>query len=226
MTSRTLTLAGFLMMSVANTPAYATDIQVDMHGVVVQKFLTTLGTVGVHGGDSTTVSIPYPGFCQIWDWIYLPCIKWTPCTAQYSWSVSLSNLIAHITPAGIPFTGVGNAQASASICGIGPSLSYSPAINGQLDASWQPSPQEIWLAMHSLNVEVYVEILGFKIHIAWVDVAPLLPKPLYKQKLQFAQQFTLPNPISKQITVTLQNANLALLSGLLRFTGDLNFTSP
>ena len=80
--------------------------------------------------------------------------------------------------------------------------------------------------MQTLNVEIYINILGNKIHLAWVNVAGLLPSPLYAQKLAFAQQFMLPAPISKQITVTVQNPNLTLFTGFLRFTTDLQFTSP
>jgi hypothetical protein len=206
-------------------PASASDVLLDVQQAVPQKFLTALGTVGVSGGSSTSVSIPYPGFCKLWDWIYVPCVKWTSCTAQYSWSASVSSLNVQIVPSGIPFTGNGAAQAAASICGIGPSLSYSPNINGLMSATWQAGPQEIWFAMQAFNIEIYVKILGYKIHLAWVNVASLLPNPLYKQKLAFAQQFPLPAPISKQITVTLQSPTVTLFSGFLRFTGDLTFTS-
>jgi hypothetical protein len=206
--------------------ASASDVQVDVQQAVVQKFVTTLGSVGLSGGGSTSIPIPYPSLCKVWDWIYVPCIKWTSCNASYSWSASVSGINAQITASGIPFTGNGSAQVSASICGIGPSLSYSPALNGLMTATWQPSPQEIWFAIQTLNIEIYVNILGNKIHLAWVNVASLLPNPLYAQKLAFAQQFTLPSPISKQITVTVQNPSLTLFTGFLRFNADLNFTSP
>jgi hypothetical protein len=225
MNSRRATLICLVLTCIA-TPAFASDVQIDVQQSVPQKLLTALGTVGVSGGSSTSVAIPYPGFCKVWDWIYVPCIKWTSCTAQYSWSASVSNLNVQIIPSGIPFTGNGAAQASASICGIGPSLSYSPDINGLMSATWQVGPQELWFSMQTLNIEIYVKILGFKIHLAWVNVGGLVPNPLYKQKLAFAQQFTLPAPISKQITVTLQNPTVTLFPGFLRFTGDLKFTSP
>lgn len=206
--------------------ASATDVEVDVQQAVLQKFLTTLGTVGVSGGGSTSVPIPYPSFCQAWDWIYYPCIQWTSCTAAYNWNASVSGINAHIQPTGIPFTGNGSAQVSASFCGFGPTLTYSPAINGLLTATWQSGPQAIWFAMQTLNIEIYINLLGNHIHLAWVNVASLLPNPLYAQKLAFAQQFTLPPPISKQITVSVQNPALTLFTGFLRFNADLGFTSP
>jgi len=216
----------FIVAIIISQSAHAADVQVDVQQAVVQKFVTVLGTVGVSGGGSTSIPIPYLDWCKVWDWIYVPCIKWTSCTASYSWNASISNLNAQIVPSGMPFTGNGSLHASASICGIGPSLTYSPLVNGLLNATWQSVPQEIQFSMQSLNIEIYINLLGNKIHLAWVNVASLLPNPLYAQKLAFAQQFTLPAPIAKQITVTVQNPNVTLFTGFLRFTANLNFTSP
>lgn len=214
------------VIAAMTVPVFAADVQTDIQQAVVQKLMTTIGSVGVSGNGSTNIPIPYPSFCHVWDWIYVPCIKWTSCTAQYSWNVSASAINPQIIPSGIPFTGNGMAQVSASICGVGPTITYSPAINGLMTAVWHAVPQELRFAMQTLNVEIYVNLLGNKIHLGWVNVAGFLPNPLYAQKLAFAQQFTLPPPISKQITVTVQNANVTLFTGFLRFTGDLTFTSP
>jgi hypothetical protein len=80
--------------------------------------------------------------------------------------------------------------------------------------------------MQTLNVEIYISLLGFHITLGFVDVASLLPKPLYKQPVPLSQSFNLPAPISKQISVHAQNVALNLLAGFLRLTADLNFTSP
>src|ERR1041384_16778 len=82
----------FIFATIMCRSARAADVQVDVHQAVVQNFVTVLGTVGVSGGGSTSIPIPYLGWCKVWDWIYVPCIKWTSCTAAYSWSVSISTL--------------------------------------------------------------------------------------------------------------------------------------
>ena len=214
-----------LGLALAALPAHASDVTLDVQQDVLQKFVTTVGTVGITGGASTTIQIPYPGICW-WGPFPYPCIKWASCTAGYTYGVSVSNVMTQIIPGSIPFTGNGHAQASAGICGLTIGASYSPAINGHLGASWQAGPQEIWFAMQALNVEIYVSILGFHITLGFVDVASFLPNPLYKQGVPLSQAFTLPAPISKHITVTGQNVNLALLSGFLRLTADMTFTSP
>jgi len=207
------------------SPARATDVTLDVQQDVLQKFVSTVGTVGVSGGSSTTIQIPYPSVCW-WDFIPYPCIAWTSCTVGYSWNVSLSNVMTQIVPGSIPFTGTGHAQASAGVCGLSVSASYTPAINGNLTATWQPGPQEIWFSMQGLNVEIYISILGFHITLGKVDVASFLPSPLYKQSVPLSQAFMLPAPISKHITVQAQNVTLSLLAGFLQLNADLTFSSP
>jgi len=214
-----------LGMSLAAVRACASDVTLDVQQDVLQKFVSTVGTVGVSGGASTTIQIPYPSVCW-WGPFPYPCIQWTSCTAGYSYGVSVSNVSTQIIPGSIPFTGNGHAQASAGVCGLNISASYSPAINGHLSATWQPGPQEIWFAMQSLNIEIYISILGYHITLGYVDIASYLPNPLLKQAVPLSQSFNLPAPISKQITVSAQNVNLALLSGFLQLTADLNFASP
>jgi hypothetical protein len=206
-------------------PACASDVTLDVQQDVLQKFVSTVGTVGVGGSASSTVQIPYPAVCW-WDLIPYPCIQWFPCTVGYSWNVSISNVTTQIVPGSIPFNGNGHAQASAGVCGLTIGASYSPAINGHLGAVWQAGPQEIWFSMQSLNVEIYISILGFHITLGYVDVASFLPNPLYKQAVPLSQSFTLPAPISKHITVQAQNVTLSLLAGFLRLNADLNFSSP
>lgn len=224
---KTILVAGFLtlIVALAASPGYASDVTLDVQQDVLQKFVSTVGTVGVGGSASTTVQIPYPSICW-WDLIPYPCIQWFSCTVGYSWNVSLSNIMTQIVPGAIPFTGNGHANASAGVCGITIGASYSPAINGDLSATWQAGPQEIWFSMQTLNVEIYISLLGFHITLGFVDVASLLPKPLYKQPVPLSQSFNLPPPISKQISVHAQNVALNLLAGFLRLTADLNFTSP
>jgi hypothetical protein len=207
------------------SPAAASDVTLDVQQDVLQNFLTTVGTVGLGGSAGTTVQIPYPGVCW-WGPFPYPCIQWASCNVGYSWSVSISNVGAQIVPGSIPFNGNGHAQASAGVCGLSVSASYSPAINGHLSAIWQGGPQEIWFALQSLNVEIYVSILGFHITFGYIDVSSYLPNPLYKQAVPLSQSFTLPAPISKQISAHAQNVSLALLSGFLQLTADLSFSSP
>jgi hypothetical protein len=214
-----------MAMAVAATPTYASDVTVDVQQTVLQKFVSTVGAVGVGGGSNTTVQIPYPGVCW-WGPFPYPCIQWFSCNVGYNWSASVSNVNPQIVPGSIPFTASGHAQVSAGVCGLNVGASYSPAINGHLGASWQSVPQQIWIAMQNLNIEIYVSILGFHITFGYVDIASFLPNPLFKQTVPLSQQFTIPAPINKQITVSAQNVNLALLSGFLQLTADLNFTSP
>jgi hypothetical protein len=208
----------------AARPARAADVSVEVNEAVLQKFLSTLGSVGVSGGDRTNVNYPYPDVCWAGPFPY-PCVKWGTCQASYSWSVTATNMTAHIVTGAVPFAGQGHTQASAGICGINVSASYSPGLNGSLGAAWQGADEEIRLSMQHLNVEIYVGLLGQHLTLAWVDVASKLPNPLYKQKLDIAEKFTLPAPVSKTITVTVQNPALVLLPGKLRFTADLGFTS-
>lgn len=216
-------LAALVLLSVS--PTRASDVTLDVQQDVLQKFVSTVGAVGISGGSSTTVQIPYPSVCW-WDFIPYPCIGWASCSVGYSWSVSLSNVMTQIIPGSIPFTGTGHAQASAGVCGLTVGASYTPAINGDLTASWQPSPQEIWFSMQALNVEIYISILGFHITLGYVDISSYLPNPLFKQPVPLSQGFTLPAPISKHITVQAQNVTLTLLAGFLQLTADLNFSSP
>jgi len=228
MIRRTALVVSFLVtLAVFTTasPARAQDVTLDVQQDVLQNFVATVGAVGISGGSSTTVQIPYPSVCW-WDFIPYPCVGWFSCTVGYSWSVSLSNVMTEIVPGSIPFTGTGHAQASAGVCGITIGASYTPAINGDLTATWQSGPQEIWFAFQSLNIEIYISILGYHITLGYVDVASFLPNPLYKQAVPLSQAFTLPPPISKHITVTAQNVTLSLLSGFLQLTANLNFTSP
>jgi hypothetical protein len=228
MNPRTIAIAAAMAASaaLAPAPAGAADATFDMQQAVLQKFISTVGTVGISGGSSTTIQIPYPGFCKVWDFIYVPCIKWTPCQAQYSWQVSVSNVTAAIIPGSIPFNGTAHAQASAGLCGVNLTASYTPAVNGVLGASWQATPQEIWVAMQTLNIEIYVSLLGYHLTLGQVNVAQFLPNPLFKQKVPLAQAFNLPAPVNKHITATVTSANLALLAGYMELTADLAFSSP
>jgi hypothetical protein len=223
-------MAGLLVLvaalALAAPPAPASDVTVTVQQDVLQNFISTVGTVGITGGDSTTIQIPVPGLCNVWDWIYLPCIQWTSCTAGYSWGISASNISAQIIPGSIPFSGNAHAQASAGLCGINVSASYSPAFNGDLDATWLPGPQQISFSLQTLNIEIYVSILGYHITLGFVDVAHYLPNPLVSVPVPLSQGFNLPPPISKHITVTAQNTTLALMSGFLQLTANLKFTSP
>lgn len=212
-------------VALTTSPARAADVTLDVQRDVLQKFVSTVGTIGVGGSASSTVQIPYPSICW-WDFIPYPCIAWASCTVGYSWNVSLSNVSTQIVPGSIPFTGTGHAQASAGVCGLTIGASYTPAINGSLAATWQSSPQEIWFSMQSLNVEIYISLLGFHITLGYIDVASFLPNPLYKQSVPLSQAFTLPAPISKHITVQAQNVTLTLLAGFLQLRADLNFSSP
>lgn len=213
------------VVSFCTSSAQASDVTLDIQQDVLQNFVSTVGTVGVGGSSSTTVQIPYPSICW-WDFIPYPCINWFPCTVGYSWNASVSNIMLQIVPGSIPFNGNGNVQASAGVCGLSIGASYSPAINGVLGAAWQSGPQEIWFSMQSLNIEIYISILGFHITLGYINVASFLPNPLYKQPVPLSQSFNLPPPISKQISVHAQNVTLSLLSGFLQLTADLNFTSP
>ncbi len=214
-----------LGLALAALPAHASDVTLDVQQDVLQKFVSTVGTVGITGGANTTVQIPYPSICW-WGPFPYPCIQWASCNVGYSYGVSVSNVMAQIVPGSIPFTGNGHAQAQAGVCGLSIGASYSPAINGHLTATWQAGPQEIWFAMQSLNIEIYISILGYHITLGYVDVASFLPNPLLKQPVPLSQAFTLPSPVNKHITVSAQNVNLALLSGFLQLTADMNFSSP
>lgn len=211
-------------MLLSSRPAVAADVTVNVNEAVLQKFLSTVGSVGVQGGDSTSVSYPYPGICWAGPFPY-PCVKWGSCQASYSWSVSASNLSARIVTGAIPFAAQGHASASAGICGITVSASYAPALNGTMGAAWQNADQEIRFAMQHLNVEIYVRFLGTHVTLGWVDVARLLPNPLYRQKVAFAGSFVIPPPVGKNITVTLLNPFIALQTGVLVFTANLGFVS-
>jgi hypothetical protein len=193
---------------------------------VLQNFVSTVGTVGISGGSSTTIQIPYPGICNPWDFIYYPCIQWTSCNAGYNYSLSASNIQVQIVPAAIPFTGNASAQASAGICGINVTASYSPAFNGTLSATWNSGAQQLWFAMQALNVEIYIDLFGNHITLGYVNVASYLPSPLYQMSLPLAGTFPLGAPINKSITVTVQNPTIVLLSGQLQFTANLQFASP
>jgi hypothetical protein len=214
-----------LGLATAAVPAFASDVTLDVQQDVLQKFVSTVGTVGITGGANTTIQIPYPGICW-WGPFPYPCIQWASCTAGYSYGVQVSNMMTQIISGSIPFTGNGHATASAGICGLNVGASYSPAINGHLTAAWQAGPQEIWFAMQNLNIEIYVSILGFHITLGYVDVASFLPNPLYKQGVPLSQAFNLPAPINKHITVSGQNVNLAMLPGFIQLTADMNFSSP
>lgn len=214
-----------LALAAAPRPAAATDTTVVVHEVTLQKFLSTLGSVGVQGGASATVQYPYPGICTGTWGIPYPCIKWGSCQAQYSYGVSVSNLSARIVPTGVPLSATGHAQASAGICGIAVSASYTPAVDGTLGATWSGADQELRLAMQTLNVELYVSLLGRHITLGWVDLASRLPNPLYRQRIDVAKSFDLPAPISKTIDVSVQSPNLALMPGYLQLTTDVVFTA-
>jgi hypothetical protein len=214
-----------LGLVLAASPARAQQVQLDVRQVVLQNFVSTVGTVGVSGGANASVPIPYPDICW-WGPFPYPCISWTSCTAGYNYSVSASNVQLQVVPTGIPFTANGHAQASAGLCGVSVSASYSPGLNGLFSAAWNNPAQQVWFAMQSLNVEIYVSLLGYHITFGYVDVAPLFPNPLYRQDLPLSKTFQLPAPISKQITVAAQNASLSLLPGVVRVTSDLAFSSP
>src|SRR6266581_929291 len=126
-------------VAVAASPASAQQVQLDVHEIVLQNFVSTVGTVGVQGSGQKTISIPYPDICWA-GWgpfqVPYPCISWTSCTASYSYSVSASNVQLHVTTSAIPFNANGHAQASAGLCGLSVSASYSPALNGLFSAAW------------------------------------------------------------------------------------------
>jgi len=227
MNRKTMLAVSFFALVVGLTalPAHASDVTLDVQQDVLQKFVSTVGAVGVGGSASSTIQIPYPSICW-WDLIPYPCIQWFSCSVGYSWNASLSNVSTQIVPGSIPFNANGNVSASAGVCGLTVGASYSPAINGDLNAAWQAGPQEIWFSMQSLNVEIYISILGFHITLGYVDIASFLPNPLYKQPVPLSQAFTLPAPISKHITVQGQNVTLTLLNGFLQLNADLAFTSP
>jgi hypothetical protein len=210
---------------VAPSRASAADASVTVHEATLQKFLSTLGSVGVQGGENAAVQYPYPGVCKGWLGLPYPCIKWGSCQAHYDYGVSISNMTARIVPGSVPFAGNGHAQASAGICGLNVSASYSPAINGNLAASWFGTEQEIRFAVQHLNVELYVSIIGFHVTLGWLDVASKLPNPIYRQKIELAKSFDLPAPISKTINASIQSPNVALMSGYLQFTTDIAFTA-
>ncbi len=217
--------ASLLGTLLAASPIRAQQVQLDVNQSVFQNFVTTVGTVGVSGGSSTTISIPYPSIC--WAGIIpYPCIQYASCTVGYNYSVSASNIQLHVVPTGIPFTANGHAQAQAGLCGVTASASYSPGLSGAFSAAWNNPAQQIWFATQSLNVEIYVQLLGNHITLGTVDVASLLPNPLYKLDLPVNKSFQLGAPINKQITVAAQNPSLTLLTGDVRLTTDLIFSSP
>jgi hypothetical protein len=205
--------------------ARGSDVELDVNQTVLQNFISTVGTVGIAGGDTTSIQIPYPGICW-WGPVPYPCIAWTSCSAGYNYSVSASNVHVSVIPGAIPFSGDASANASAELCGITVSASYSPAFNGLLSASWNSGASQLWFAMQSLNIEIYVDLLGYHITLGYVDVSSHIPNPLYKMSLPLAQVIPLGSPINKNITVTLVNPTVALLAGDVRFTTDLKFTSP
>lgn len=227
-------LIGAALCCLANAPALAVaaDDLVEIRQSELQKFLDVLGTVGTQGGAQTTIGgIPYPAICKDGSFlgipVYYPCIKYTSCTASYSWSVSVSNLALQIGQGAIDFTGMGQCQASAGICGLNASLSYSPGLQGALVASWAAATQEVWVSLQRAEVEIYVNPAGLgRVHLAWVDVANYLPKPLFKKQVPTSQHFSLPAPISRSFTAAAQNTALALVPGTLRLTTDVNFSSP
>jgi hypothetical protein len=200
-------------------------VSVTVQQVTLQKFLSTVGSVGMQGGDATDVHYPVPGICHGWLGLPYPCIKWGTCKASYNYSVSVSNMTARIVPGSVPFSATGHATASAGICGLSLSASYTPGINGSLGATWVGADQEVRFAAQQLNIELYFSILGYRVHVAWVDVASKLPNPLYRQRIDIAKSFTLPAPISKTINVSTQSPNVALMNGYLLFTTDLLFTA-
>lgn len=215
-------LAGLML---AAAPARAQDVQLDVNQTVLQNFISTVGTVGISGGASASVPIPYPGICW-WGPIPHPCIKWTSCTASYHYSVSASNIHVQVQPSGIPFSGNASTQASAGLCGVSASASYAPLFNGSMSASWNNGAQQLWFGIQTLNIEIYVRLLGYKISFGFVNVGGVLPNPLYKMSVPLANTFVLPAPISKSITVTLQNPTVTLLTGDVRLTTNLHFASP
>jgi len=212
-------------VSLTATSARAADVELDVNQVVLQNFISTVGTVGISGGDTTTVPIPVPGICW-WGPVPYPCIQHINCSAGYNYSISASNIHVQIIPGAIPFSGDASAQASAEFCGISISASYSPAFNGLLSATWNSGSQQLWFAMQTLNIEIYIDLFGDHITLGYVDVSSHLPNPLYKMSLPLAQTIPLGPPINKNITVTLVSPNVTLLQGYLRFATNLQFTSP
>jgi hypothetical protein len=229
---RILTLGCLCAVALAPFAANAYDDLVEVRQSEIQKFVSAVGTVGASGSDSTTIGgIPYPAICRDGSFlgipIYYPCIKYTSCTAGYSWSVQVSNIALQVVPGAIECTATGHCQASAGICGLNVSASYSPAITGRFNATWLAQPQEVWVAAQALSVEIYVNPAGLgRVHLGWVNVAPSLPNPLFKKKVPMSQSVTLPAPVSKSITGTAQNTALALVPGSIQVTTDINFTSP
>jgi hypothetical protein len=225
MNTKTTILAALAAASLLLTarPARASDVSVEVNEAVLQHFFTALGPVGMSGGDSKDVRYPYPDVCWAGPFPY-PCVKWGTCQAAYTWNVQVSSMTAHIVAGAIPFTGQAHADASAGICGITVRASYSPAFNGALGASWASAEEEVRLAMQHLNVEIYVSFLGQHLTLTSVDVASKLPSPLYRQKVDLAQKFTLPAPIGKEVRVNVQNPALQLLPAKLRLSADLVFT--
>ncbi len=213
------------------------DVTIDTREAVLQDLVKTVGPLRiVDKHASTTVNIPVPDLCW-WDVgggisIPYPCLGWVGCEVGYTFSTGVNISQVNIRSTGIPFSGQADVQASASVCGIGPSASYKPNLNGELGAEWKTAEERISFNMHTLYVEVYVTIpfpdfIGGDYHLTlgYVDIAPYLPNPLYSRKVTLSEttQLTLPDGTPKTITIAPNNTALTPNDGYLRVTSDLGF---
>jgi len=86
--------------------------------------------------------------------------------------------------------------------------------------------------MHQLNLEIYVtiplpDILGGDRHLtlAWVNIAPYLPNPLYARKIVLSQEVSLklPDGTTRVLKISPQDSSLRPNDGYLRLTSNLAF---
>jgi hypothetical protein len=209
-----------------NASPVARDITVDTREAVLQKFVAAAFPISVAGGASTTVTIPMLDWC-----VWRPCIGTISCSAKYSWNLSTYINHVNIKSTGIPFDGKVDSSVSAELCGIGPTLTYSPGVMGELTANWQAASEQIDFLMRSLFVEIYVniplpDIVGGDVRytLGWVDLSTILPSPLLSRKLSLTQQLRLPLPGGdKLLTISPTNAILTPYDGYLRVATDISF---
>jgi hypothetical protein len=238
-------LAGFPGLSGAQRPpagasslpqvtTVANAVVIDTREEVLTQLMLAVGQVSQSDRMSTTVSIPILGVCvkRVWGVpIPYPCITTVDCDASISYTVGAGVNQVQVIPAGLLLTGQGHASVSATFCGLGPSLSYDPAVNGQLGIGWDSTRQEASISVDSLYVEIYVQIPNpfdgdWRVTFGYIDIAPCLPRPLCVRQIPIpAQTVTLQLPGgAKTITFTPTNAVLGLGTGYFRVSADLRVT--